>query len=191
MNGCSRSAEAIGIAPLLLLARRQLDGDIGFDGLDLVDREDVDAGGGLVGNNTRLWVYCGNGTPSELGGANMPAEFLENFVRSSNIKSSARPANVHQSFVPFTIQPPSARVARQLRFATSEPWSGCPPPPPPGGPAAMMGIPLDLPPPSGGSSDGGKKKSSKKKSSGVSKGMLLWAAGGPSARPSSGMKVRR
>lgn len=40
----------------------------------------------LVGNNTRLWVYVGNGTPSELGGANMPAEFLENFVRSSNIK---------------------------------------------------------------------------------------------------------
>jgi diacylglycerol O-acyltransferase/trehalose O-mycolyltransferase len=40
----------------------------------------------LVGNNTRLWIYCGNGTPTELGGANMPAEFLENFVRSSNIK---------------------------------------------------------------------------------------------------------
>jgi diacylglycerol O-acyltransferase/trehalose O-mycolyltransferase len=40
----------------------------------------------LVGNNTRLWVYVGNGTPSELGGANMPAEFLENFVRSSNTK---------------------------------------------------------------------------------------------------------
>jgi diacylglycerol O-acyltransferase/trehalose O-mycolyltransferase len=40
----------------------------------------------LVGNNTRLWIYCGNGTPNELGGANMPAEFLENFVRSSNIK---------------------------------------------------------------------------------------------------------
>src|SRR6201996_425251 len=42
--------------------------------------------GRLVGNNTRLWAYCVNGTPSELGGANMPAEFLENFVRSSNIK---------------------------------------------------------------------------------------------------------
>jgi len=40
----------------------------------------------LVANNTRLWIYCGNGTPSELGGANMPAEFLENFVRSSNLK---------------------------------------------------------------------------------------------------------
>jgi diacylglycerol O-acyltransferase/trehalose O-mycolyltransferase len=42
--------------------------------------------GQLVANNTRLWIYCGNGTPSELGGANMPAEFLENFVRSSNLK---------------------------------------------------------------------------------------------------------
>lgn len=40
----------------------------------------------LVGNHTRLWIYCGNGTPSELGGANVPAEFLENFVRSSNLK---------------------------------------------------------------------------------------------------------
>jgi len=40
----------------------------------------------LVANNTRLWVYVGNGTPSELGGANMAAEFLENFVRSSNVK---------------------------------------------------------------------------------------------------------
>src|ERR1700730_2180628 len=40
----------------------------------------------LVGNNPRLWIYCGNGTPSELGGANMPAEFLENVVRSSNLK---------------------------------------------------------------------------------------------------------
>src|SRR5246500_996447 len=42
--------------------------------------------GKLVANNTRIWIYCGNGTPSELGGANMPAEFLENFVRSSNLK---------------------------------------------------------------------------------------------------------
>ncbi|RFD24646.1 diacylglycerol acyltransferase/mycolyltransferase Ag85A [Mycobacterium uberis] len=42
--------------------------------------------GELVANNTRLWVYCGNGTPSELGGANIPAEFLENFAHSSNLK---------------------------------------------------------------------------------------------------------
>lgn len=42
--------------------------------------------GRLVANKTRLWVYCGNGTPSDLGGANMPAEFLENFVRGSNLQ---------------------------------------------------------------------------------------------------------
>ncbi|AWV48414.1 antigen 85A, mycolyltransferase [Mycobacterium leprae Kyoto-2] len=42
--------------------------------------------GKLVANNTHLWVYCGNGTPSELGGTNVPAEFLENFVHGSNLK---------------------------------------------------------------------------------------------------------
>ncbi len=40
----------------------------------------------LVANNTRLWVYCGNGKPSDLGGDNLPAKFLEGFVRTSNIK---------------------------------------------------------------------------------------------------------
>jgi diacylglycerol O-acyltransferase/trehalose O-mycolyltransferase len=41
----------------------------------------------LVANNTRLWVYCGNGTPNELGGANLPATFLEsNFMIGSNRK---------------------------------------------------------------------------------------------------------
>ncbi|MBV9516150.1 MAG: esterase family protein [Mycobacteriaceae bacterium] len=39
----------------------------------------------LVANNTRLWVYAGNGTPNELGGANLPATFLENLLRSSNV----------------------------------------------------------------------------------------------------------
>ncbi len=29
----------------------------------------------LVANNTRIWVYCGSGTPDELGGANVPASF--------------------------------------------------------------------------------------------------------------------
>ena len=38
----------------------------------------------LVANNTRLWMYCGNGTPNELGGANMPAEFLEGFTLRTN-----------------------------------------------------------------------------------------------------------
>src|SRR6195952_1240368 len=26
----------------------------------------------LVSNNTRIWIYCGDGTPSELGGKNLP-----------------------------------------------------------------------------------------------------------------------
>jgi diacylglycerol O-acyltransferase/trehalose O-mycolyltransferase len=38
----------------------------------------------LVNNNTRLWVYCGNGTPSELGGNNMPAKFLEGLTIRTN-----------------------------------------------------------------------------------------------------------
>jgi diacylglycerol O-acyltransferase / trehalose O-mycolyltransferase len=38
----------------------------------------------LVANNTRIWMYCGNGTPSELGGANLPAEFLEGLTRRTN-----------------------------------------------------------------------------------------------------------
>jgi diacylglycerol O-acyltransferase/trehalose O-mycolyltransferase len=43
--------------------------------------------GQLVANNTRLWVYCGNGTPNELGGANIPATFLEgNFMIGENKK---------------------------------------------------------------------------------------------------------
>ncbi|OSC41459.1 diacylglycerol acyltransferase/mycolyltransferase Ag85A [Mycobacterium decipiens] len=42
--------------------------------------------GKLIANNTRLWVYCGNGKPSDLGGNNLPAKFLEGFVRTSNIK---------------------------------------------------------------------------------------------------------
>ena len=41
--------------------------------------------GKLVGNNTRLWVYAGNGTPSDLGGANVPAEIIENVIHGSNI----------------------------------------------------------------------------------------------------------
>jgi diacylglycerol O-acyltransferase/trehalose O-mycolyltransferase len=38
----------------------------------------------LVETNTRLWVYCGNGTPNELGGANLPAEFLEGLTIRTN-----------------------------------------------------------------------------------------------------------
>ncbi|MGH3561065.1 MAG: alpha/beta hydrolase-fold protein, partial [Mycobacterium sp.] len=41
----------------------------------------------LVANNTRLWVYCGNGKPNELGGDNLPATFLEgNFMIGANKK---------------------------------------------------------------------------------------------------------
>ena len=42
--------------------------------------------GKTIANNTRLWVYCGNGKPSELGGDNLSAKFLEGFVRTSNLK---------------------------------------------------------------------------------------------------------
>ncbi len=38
----------------------------------------------LVANNTRLWVYCGNGTPTDLGGNNLPATFLESFTLRTN-----------------------------------------------------------------------------------------------------------
>lgn len=38
----------------------------------------------LVANNTRIWVYCGNGTPSDLGGDNMPAKFLEGLTLRTN-----------------------------------------------------------------------------------------------------------
>ena len=38
----------------------------------------------LVANNTRLWVYCGNGTPNELGGGNLPANFLEGLTIRTN-----------------------------------------------------------------------------------------------------------
>ncbi len=43
----------------------------------------------LVANNTRIWIYCGTGTPSELdtsgGGGNlMAAQFLEGFTLRTN-----------------------------------------------------------------------------------------------------------
>ncbi|MGB5112379.1 MAG: alpha/beta hydrolase family protein [Mycobacterium sp.] len=39
----------------------------------------------LVANNTRIWVYCGNGQPSELGGGDLPATFLEDLTIRTNI----------------------------------------------------------------------------------------------------------
>lgn len=38
----------------------------------------------IVANGTRVWVYCGNGTPSELGGNNLPAKFLEGLTVRTN-----------------------------------------------------------------------------------------------------------
>ena len=38
----------------------------------------------LVANNTRIWIYCGNGNPSDLGGDNVPAKFLEGLTIRTN-----------------------------------------------------------------------------------------------------------
>jgi diacylglycerol O-acyltransferase/trehalose O-mycolyltransferase len=38
----------------------------------------------LVANNTRIWMYCGNGTPNELGGGDLPATFLEGLTIRTN-----------------------------------------------------------------------------------------------------------
>ncbi|MDP9167807.1 MAG: esterase family protein [Actinomycetota bacterium] len=40
--------------------------------------------GTLAANGTRLYVYTGNGTPNELGGADLPATTLEGLTRDSN-----------------------------------------------------------------------------------------------------------
>jgi diacylglycerol O-acyltransferase/trehalose O-mycolyltransferase len=39
----------------------------------------------IVANGTRLWVYCGNGQPSELGGGDLPATFLEGLTIRTNL----------------------------------------------------------------------------------------------------------
>ncbi len=39
----------------------------------------------LVANNTRIWVYSGNGTPNELGGSDLPATFLEGLTVRTNL----------------------------------------------------------------------------------------------------------
>lgn len=40
--------------------------------------------GRLAGNNTRLWVYSGNGTPSEIGQGSIPGQVIEQVVLQSN-----------------------------------------------------------------------------------------------------------
>jgi diacylglycerol O-acyltransferase / trehalose O-mycolyltransferase / mycolyltransferase Ag85 len=44
----------------------------------------------LVANNTRIWIYCGNGTPSDLdagtsAGNLFNAKFLEGFTKRTNL----------------------------------------------------------------------------------------------------------
>ena len=39
----------------------------------------------IVANNTRIWIYCGNGKPNELGGGDLPATFLEGLTIRTNI----------------------------------------------------------------------------------------------------------
>ncbi len=41
--------------------------------------------GRLAGNGTRLWIYSGNGTPSEIGQGSLPGTIIEQTVLQSNI----------------------------------------------------------------------------------------------------------
>jgi len=41
--------------------------------------------GTLAANGTRIYVYTGNGTPSDLGHGDLPATFLEGLTRDSNV----------------------------------------------------------------------------------------------------------
>ncbi|BBX17755.1 diacylglycerol acyltransferase/mycolyltransferase Ag85A [Mycolicibacterium duvalii] len=38
----------------------------------------------IVQNGTRIWIYCGNGQPNELGGGDLPATFLEGLTIRTN-----------------------------------------------------------------------------------------------------------
>ena len=48
----------------------------------------------LVGNGTRIWVYSGNGNPTDLdaglGNAQIPAQFLEGLTLNTNKEFQAR-----------------------------------------------------------------------------------------------------
>ncbi len=39
----------------------------------------------IVANGTRIWIYCGNGQPNELGGGDLPATFLEGLTIKTTI----------------------------------------------------------------------------------------------------------
>lgn len=41
--------------------------------------------GRLVGNNTRLWIYSGNGNPSEIGEGSIPGTVIEQVILQSNV----------------------------------------------------------------------------------------------------------
>jgi diacylglycerol O-acyltransferase/trehalose O-mycolyltransferase len=41
--------------------------------------------GRLAGNGTRIWVYTGNGRPTDLGGGDVPATLLEGLTKDSNV----------------------------------------------------------------------------------------------------------
>ncbi len=41
--------------------------------------------GRLAGNNTRLWIYSGNGTPSEIGEGSIPGQVIEQVILQSNV----------------------------------------------------------------------------------------------------------
>jgi diacylglycerol O-acyltransferase / trehalose O-mycolyltransferase / mycolyltransferase Ag85 len=40
--------------------------------------------GRLAANNTRLWIYSGNGTPSEIGQGSIPGTVIEQVILQSN-----------------------------------------------------------------------------------------------------------
>ncbi|MEZ0362195.1 esterase family protein [Mycobacterium sp. pUA109] len=41
--------------------------------------------GKLAGNNTRLWIYSGNGSPSEIGEGSLPGTVIEQIILQSNV----------------------------------------------------------------------------------------------------------
>ncbi|OBH18396.1 esterase family protein [Mycolicibacter terrae] len=58
----------------------------GPDGSEGWQRNDPTVQAGrLAGNNTRLWIYSGNGTPSEIGEGSLPGQVIEQVVTQSNI----------------------------------------------------------------------------------------------------------
>ncbi len=63
--------------------------------------------GSLVSNGTRLWIYCGSGTPGELEGATsgIPQQFLENFTLKSNLNFQAAYLGAGGSNATFNFPP--------------------------------------------------------------------------------------